>query len=59
MAAPQGRALRTTVVAARHTTMVAMVAGAGFHSFRQGKFIGLDADSFARLPRITEVDFIK
>ena len=41
------------------TDNAAMVAGAGFHSFRQGKFIGLDADSFARLPRITEVDFIK
>ena len=36
-----------------------MVAGAGFHTFKLGKFMDLGADSFARLPRITEVDFIR
>ena len=41
------------------TDNAAMVAGAGFHTFRLGKFMDLDADSFARLPRITEVDFIR
>ena len=41
------------------TDNAAMVAGAGFHTFKLGKFTDLDADSFARLPRITEVDFIR
>ena len=40
------------------TDNAAMVAGAGFHGFRRGRFIDLGADSFARLPRITEVDFV-
>jgi tRNA A37 threonylcarbamoyltransferase TsaD len=40
------------------TDNAAMVAGAGFHGFRRGRFIDLNADSFARLPRITEVDFV-
>ena len=40
------------------TDNAAMVAGAGFHGFRKGRFIDLNADSFARLPRITEVDFV-
>ena len=40
------------------TDNAAMVAGAGFHGFRRGRFMDLNADSFARLPRITEVDFV-
>lgn len=40
------------------TDNAAMVGGAGFHAFKRGRFIDLDADSFARLPRITEVDFV-
>ncbi|MBR2373522.1 MAG: tRNA (adenosine(37)-N6)-threonylcarbamoyltransferase complex transferase subunit TsaD [Lentisphaeria bacterium] len=40
------------------TDNAAMVGGAGYHAFKRGRFIDLEADSFARLPRITEVDFV-
>lgn len=41
------------------TDNAAMVGGAGYHAFRKGKFSGLGIDSFARLPRINQVDFIR
>ncbi|MBQ4107488.1 MAG: tRNA (adenosine(37)-N6)-threonylcarbamoyltransferase complex transferase subunit TsaD [Lentisphaeria bacterium] len=40
------------------TDNAAMVAGCGYHYFRKSRFINLGADSFARLPMITEVPFL-
>ena len=41
------------------TDNAAMVAGCGWHFFRRGEFASFGMDSFARLPQITEVPFLK
>ena len=59
MAESVGDAARLMLAPPKYCTdNAAMVAGAGFHGFRRGRFMDLNADSFARLPRITEVDFV-
>ena len=40
------------------TDNAAMVGGLGWHYFRRGEFTSLDADSYARLPAITQVPFL-
>ena len=40
------------------TDNAAMVGGCGYHYFRKQRFTPLEADSFARLPAITEVPFL-
>ena len=40
------------------TDNAAMVGGLGWHYFRRGEFTAPDADSYARLPAITQVPFL-
>ena len=40
------------------TDNAAMVGGLGWHYFRRGEFTSLEADSYARLPAITQVPFL-